>query len=138
MTMNSDRSSGAAHYVVGRTKTAAGDLTGDAKLQIEGRAHETAGTLRNATGGAKDAAREAAADPQSEVEQLRAEVERLSREPATPRLDAAARTADRYGQQLDRYLDVIRERPLAAVGVAALAGFLLERVIGGNRHVYRS
>ena len=85
----------------------------------------------------EDAAKAAITEPQSEVEHLRAEVERLSAEPATPRLDAAARTADRYGQELDRYLDVVRERPLTAIGVAALTGFLVGRTFSGNRYVYR-
>src|SRR3954470_20634052 len=114
MSMNSDRIAGAAEQAKGKAETAAGQLTGDTKLQVEGRADEAAGTLRNATGDLEDAVREATADPQSEVEHLRAEVERLSREPATPRLDAATKAADRYGQELDRYLDVIRERPLTA------------------------
>jgi len=137
MSMNSDRIAGAAEQAEGKAETAAGQLTGDTKLRVEGRADEAAGTFRNATGDLEDAVREATADPQSEVEHLRAEVERLSREPATPRLDAAAEAADRYGQELDRYLDVIRERPLAAVGVAACAGFLIGRLISGNRYVYR-
>jgi ElaB/YqjD/DUF883 family membrane-anchored ribosome-binding protein len=71
-------------------------------------------------------------DPRSEVEQLRAQVERLAAEPATPRLDAAARTAERYDRQLDHYLDRIRERPLAAIGAAAFVGFLAGRFLGGS------
>src|SRR4051794_35818888 len=69
-------------------------------------------------------------DPLLEVEQLRAEVERLAAEPATPRLDAAARTAERYDRQFDHALDTIRDRPLAALGAAAFLGFLVGRFAG--------
>src|SRR3954470_16866989 len=78
MSMNSDRIAGAAEQAKGKAETAAGQLTGDTKLQVEGRADEAAGTLRNTAGDLEDAVREATADPQSEVEHLRAEVERLS------------------------------------------------------------
>jgi uncharacterized protein YjbJ (UPF0337 family) len=135
--MNSDRIAGAAQQAKGKVETATGRLTGDTKLQVEGSYDQALGTVRNTAGKGKDAVEAAKTEPQSEVEHLRAEVERLSAEPATPRLDAAARTADRYGQELDRYLDVIRERPLTAVGVAALTGFLVGRIFRGNRYVYR-
>ena len=135
--MNSDRIGGAVQQAKGQAETAAGRLTGDTKLRVEGGSDEAVGIVRNTAGDAKDAARETTDDPQSEVEHLRAEVERLSREPATPRLDAAAKAADHYGQELDRYLDVIRQRPLTAVGVAAGAGFLLGRLMSGNRYVNR-
>ena len=135
--MDSDRIAGAAQQAKGKVEAATGRLTGDTKLQVEGGYDQAVGTVRNTAGRAEDAAEAAKTEPQSEVEHLRAEVERLSAEPATPRLDAAARTADRYGQELDRYLDVVRERPLTAIGVAACAGFLLGRLISGNRYVYR-
>jgi uncharacterized protein YjbJ (UPF0337 family) len=136
--MDSDRIAGAAQQAKGKVEATTGRLTGDTKLQVEGGYDQAVGTVRNTAGSVEDAAKAAITEPQSEVEHLRAEVERLSAEPATPRLDAAARTADRYGQELDRYLDVIRERPLTAVGVAALTGFLVGRIFGGNRYVYRS
>ncbi|SDB55005.1 CsbD family protein [Belnapia rosea] len=135
--MDPDRMTGAAQQAKGRAEAATGQLAGDAKLRFEGRADEAAGALRSTAGEAKDAARQATEDPQSEVEQLRAKVEQLSREPATPRLDAAARAADHYGAELDRYLDVIRQRPLISVGVAAGAGFLIGRLLSGDRYVNR-
>ena len=137
MTMDSDRVAAAAQQAKGKAETAAGQLTGDTKLQVEGRADEAMGALRDTASRTKDAAPEAADDPQSEIAQLRAEVERLSREPATPRLDAAANAADRYAQEFDRYLDVVRERPLVAIGVVACAGFLIGRFVSSNRHLYR-
>ena len=135
--MDSERIAGAAQQAKGKVEATTGRLTGDTKLQVEGSYDQAVGTVRNTASSAEDATKAAITDPQSEVEHLRAEVERLSAEPATPRLDAAARTADRYGQELDRYLDVVRERPLTAIGIAACAGFLLGRLISGNRYVYR-
>jgi uncharacterized protein YjbJ (UPF0337 family) len=135
--MDSDRIAGAAQQAKGKVEATTGRLTGDTKLQVEGGYDQALGTVRNTAGSAEDGTKAAIAEPQSEVEHLRAEVERLSAEPATPRLDAAARTADRYGEEFDRYLDVVRERPLTAVGVAALTGFLVGRIFSGNRYVYR-
>jgi uncharacterized protein YjbJ (UPF0337 family) len=135
--VDSDRIAGAAQQAKGKVEATMGRLTGDTKLQVEGGYDQALGTVRNTAGSVEDAAKAAITEPQSEVEHLRAEVERLSAEPATPRLDAAARTADRYGQELDRYLDVVRERPLTAIGVAALTGFLVGRTFSGNRYVYR-
>jgi uncharacterized protein YjbJ (UPF0337 family) len=135
--MDEDRIAGSAQQAKGKAEAAAGRLTGETKLRVEGRADETAGTLRSTAGGIKDTSRGVADDPRSEVEQLRAKVKQLSTEPATPRLDAAAEAADHYGEQLDRALDVIRERPLAAVGAAAAVGFLLGRLMSGNSYVYR-
>jgi uncharacterized protein YjbJ (UPF0337 family) len=136
--MDEDRVAGSAHQAKGKVETAAGRLTGDTKLTVEGKADEAAGTIRNAAGGAKDTARDVADDPKSEIEQLRATVNRLAAEPATPRLDAAAEAADRYGEQLDQALDVIRQHPLTAVGAAAAVGFLLGKLTSGNTYIHRS
>ena len=95
------------------------------------------GTVRNTAGSVEDATNTAVKAPQSEVEHIRAVAERFSAGPATPRLDAAARSADRYGQEFDRYLDVVRERPLTEVGVATLTGFLVRRTFGVNRYAHR-
>ncbi|MBL6082000.1 CsbD family protein [Belnapia sp. T18] len=135
--MVSDRVAGTAQQAKGKAEAAAGRLTGDKKLWVEGRPDDVAGTFRNTAGDVIDAARPATDDPQSKVEHLRAEVERLFREPATPRLDAAANAADRYAEKLDRYLDAIRQRPLTSVSVAVGTGFLIGRLKSGNRYVNR-
>jgi len=135
--MDEDRVAGSARQARGKVETAAGSLTGDTKLTVEGKTDEAAGVLRNDTGGVKGSVRDIADEPKSEVEHLRSEVDQLAAEPATPRLDAAAEAADRYGEQLDKALDVIRQRPLTAIGAAAAAGFLLGRLMSGNAYVYR-
>ena len=53
--MDKDRVDGAAKKTGGKIKEAAGKLTGDSKLQAEGKADKASGTVQNAVGGAKDA-----------------------------------------------------------------------------------
>jgi uncharacterized protein YjbJ (UPF0337 family) len=55
--MDKDRIEGAANQAKGSIKEAAGKLTGDAKLQGEGKADKAAGKVQNAIGGLKDTLR---------------------------------------------------------------------------------
>ena len=57
--MDKDRINGAANQAKGAVKEAAGKITGDAKLQTEGKADKIKGKAQNAIGGIKDAARDA-------------------------------------------------------------------------------
>jgi uncharacterized protein YjbJ (UPF0337 family) len=59
-TMDKDRIKGSADQAKGAIKDAAGKLTGDAKLQAEGKAGKLKGKLESTLGGAKDAVRDAA------------------------------------------------------------------------------
>jgi uncharacterized protein YjbJ (UPF0337 family) len=56
--MDKDRVAGAAKQAKGAVKEAAGKMTGDAKLESEGKADKVAGKVQNAAGGVKDAIRE--------------------------------------------------------------------------------
>jgi len=58
--MDKDRIEGAGKQAKGAIKDAAGKLTGDAKLQAEGKADKLKGKIQNAVGGARDAARDEA------------------------------------------------------------------------------
>ena len=58
--MDKDRIEGLAKQAKGAVKDMAGKVTGDAKLQAEGKADKAAGKVQNAVGGAKDAVRDAA------------------------------------------------------------------------------
>ena len=58
--MDKDRIEGSAKQMKGAVKDAAGKLTGDAKLQAEGKADKMAGKVQNIAGSMKDAARDAA------------------------------------------------------------------------------
>jgi len=57
--VDKDRIKGSAEKMKGSVKDAAGKMTGDKKLQAEGKADKVKGNLRNAVGSAKDAARDA-------------------------------------------------------------------------------
>jgi len=50
-----DRIEGAAKNMGGKLKEAAGKLTGDEKLKVEGKADQIEGKAQNAFGGVKDA-----------------------------------------------------------------------------------
>ena len=55
--MDKDRIKGSAQQAKGAVEKAVGRATGDAKMQAEGEADKTAGKIRNAVGGLKDAVR---------------------------------------------------------------------------------
>ena len=55
--MDKDRIKGSAEQAKGKVKEVAGKLTGDAKLESEGKADKDAGKIRNAVGGLKDTLR---------------------------------------------------------------------------------
>ena len=58
--MDKDRVDGAGKEIKGAVKDAAGKVTGDRKLQAEGKADKVAGKVQNEFGKAKDAARDEA------------------------------------------------------------------------------
>lgn len=53
--MDKDRIKGSAEQVKGSIKEAAGKVTGDTKLEGEGKADKAAGKVQNTIGGVKDA-----------------------------------------------------------------------------------
>ena len=55
--MDKDRIKGEAQQAKGAVKEAAGKVTGDTKLQAEGKADKAAGKVQNAIGGLKDTLR---------------------------------------------------------------------------------
>jgi uncharacterized protein YjbJ (UPF0337 family) len=55
--MDKDRIKGSAEQAKGKVKEVSGKLTGDAKLESEGKADQVAGKIRNAVGGIKDTLR---------------------------------------------------------------------------------
>jgi uncharacterized protein YjbJ (UPF0337 family) len=55
--MDKDRIKGSAQQAKGAVKEVAGKVTGDAKLEAEGKNDKVAGKVRNAVGGVKDTLR---------------------------------------------------------------------------------
>ncbi len=60
--MNKDRVEGSLAQAKGKMKEVAGKVTGDSKLETEGKADQVAGKVQNAVGGFKDAVKEAIED----------------------------------------------------------------------------
>jgi len=60
--MNKDRIQGSAEQAKGKVKEIAGKITGDAKLESEGKAEKAAGKIQNTVGGIKDTIKEAVDD----------------------------------------------------------------------------
>jgi uncharacterized protein YjbJ (UPF0337 family) len=54
MFMDEDRIKGSAEQAKGKLKEVAGKLTGDSKLEGEGKADQVAGRIQNTIGGIKD------------------------------------------------------------------------------------
>ena len=57
ISMDKDRIKGAAQQAKGAVKEVAGKVTGDARLESDGKADKVAGKVQNAFGGLKDALR---------------------------------------------------------------------------------
>jgi uncharacterized protein YjbJ (UPF0337 family) len=55
--MDKDRIEGAARQAKGKIKEVAGKITGDAKLEAEGKSEKAAGKVQNTVGGLKDGLR---------------------------------------------------------------------------------
>lgn len=60
--VDDDRIKGSAQNLKGKVKEAAGKLSGDSKLEVEGKGDQVAGKLKNAVGGMKDSIRQAGRD----------------------------------------------------------------------------
>ncbi len=60
--MNKDRIEGSFEQGKGKVKEVAGKVTGDSKLETEGKAQQVAGKVQNTIGGIKDAVKEAVDD----------------------------------------------------------------------------
>jgi len=60
--MNKDRIQGSAEQAKGKVKEVAGKVTGDTKLENEGKADKAAGKIQNTIGGLKDTVKESLED----------------------------------------------------------------------------
>jgi len=85
-------------------------------------------------------------DARTELARLRAQVEKLMEQRVTPALGQAADTVEDYAHRArdrieagtDAFVDTVKERPLLSIGAAALAGFLIGRLMGTTTYVYPS
>ena len=60
--MNKDRVEGSIEQAKGKAKEIAGKVTGDSKLESEGKAQKFAGKVQNTVGGIKDAVKQSVED----------------------------------------------------------------------------
>ena len=60
--MNKDRIEGSVEQGKGKIKEVAGKVTGDTKLEAEGKVDQTAGKVKNTIGGIKDTVKESVED----------------------------------------------------------------------------
>jgi len=75
-------------------------------------------------------------DAMSQIARLREQVENLMRDKVSPAMgDAATRAqaaasdaADMLSERADQLGGAVRQQPLAAIGIAAVVGFLLGRI----------
>jgi ElaB/YqjD/DUF883 family membrane-anchored ribosome-binding protein len=131
--------------------SAANDFSNDAR-NLRDQASASAGRVgeeaRNAASRtaseARAGAERVADDAREELARLRAQVERLMQERVTPALAGAADQVQDYAHrarevvedQADALSETVRGRPLVAIAVAAIGGYLLGRLMGGNTYVY--
>lgn len=107
-------------------------------------ANDLSNDARNLGAQAQASATRVSDDAREELARLRAQVERLMQERVTPALAGAADQVQDYAHraretiedQADAISDTVRERPLTAVAIAAAAGYLIGRLMGGNTYVY--
>ena len=84
-------------------------------------------------------------DAHAELARLRAQVERLMQDRVTPALGSAAATAEDVARRARATIEenagalsaTVRDRPLMAIGLAALGGWLIGRMAGGTTYVYQ-
>ncbi|MBY0332317.1 MAG: hypothetical protein K2X49_16810 [Acetobacteraceae bacterium] len=133
--------------------SAANDFSNDARTLRDqasasaGKVGEEVRTAANRTAAeAKAGAERVSDDAREELAKLRAQVERLMSERVTPALagaadqvqDYASRAREMVEDQADALSETVRERPLVAVVVAAVGGYLLGRLMGGHTYVYHN
>ncbi len=106
---------------------------GDAKEKAQDLASRAQDKAQELMGQAQETAQGYAADAQAEIAALRAKVETLMNERVTPALSQVADRAEatmntvreRMGERGEQVSERVREQPLLALALAALAGFVV-------------
>ena len=97
--MDTDRITGKAKETIGKAEAGLGDVTGDKETEASGRVREAAGTAQNAYGQAKDVFGDTFSDATESAEKALHSIEAE-----------------------------VRERPLIALLIAALVGYVLAQL----------
>jgi ElaB/YqjD/DUF883 family membrane-anchored ribosome-binding protein len=112
--MADNKSEGAAKVALGKFESAAGEVFGDAELQVRGGVRQASGRVQEAAGSVQDALGQVA-------DQARA---------------AVSKAGDAYGRASDGAHDIaqwVEEQPFVAVGLAAAIGLLAGLLIAERR-----
>ena len=102
--MSGDRIEGAVREGVGRVQDGLGGFAGDPETQARGKLNQAAGAAQNAFGKVQDVAGDLYAD-------------------------AADRAQDLYGE----LEELVKDRPLVAVGAGVIAGLVLGALLSSGR-----
>ena len=105
--MDKDRIVGSAKDFAGKVEGAVGDATGDARTQASGRARESAGTVQNLYGQAKDAARDAGGAAMDYAK------------------DAYANSGDSFRDGSQAVAQKVQDNPIGSLLIAGGIGFAL-------------
>ena len=119
--MDSDRIGGAAKETLGKAQSAAGEVFGDKETELKGHAREASGTAQNVYGQAKDALGDAADSAQGIYGQAK---EKLGDTFGDTFSDASG-SAERALHSLEKE---VKDRPLIALLIAALVGYVLAQL----------
>jgi uncharacterized protein YjbJ (UPF0337 family) len=117
--MNDDRVIGGAKQAGGKVEGLAGNVTGDAKLQGQGRVNEAAGKVQNAIGGAKDAVSDIVGQASDVAGDLYEKGQRYVEEGR--KRHPEAERAYRDGSAVVR--SQVEQGPLVAILIAGAVGF---------------
>ena len=116
--MDENRFEGTARNIGGKIESAAGDLTGDQKLQAEGAADKLAGSAQRTFGKAADTVRDTVDDAKDAVSGVRNQVRGQAGDMGSHVLDQIEEAGDYLAEQIDA-------RPITSLLIAAGVGFLI-------------
>ena len=119
--MDTDRIGGAAKETVGKAQAVAGEAFGDNDMELKGHARQAAGAAQNVYGQAKDKLGDAADAAQGMYGQAK---DKLGDTFGDTFSDATG-SAERALHSLEKE---VKERPLIALLIAALVGYVLAQL----------
>ena len=115
MAINSDTVEGTLSEFGGKAKGAFGDMTGDTKMQAEGKIDELKGKAQDAYGKARDTVRDWADEAPEYVQR-------------------AKETGRRYVEQgNEKARELVQEQPVAVLAGGIALGFLVGWLVSGRR-----
>ena len=119
--MDTDRIGGAAKETLGKAQATAGEAFGDDETELKGRTRQASGAAQNVYGQAKDALGGAAGSAQN----IYGQAKDALGDTFGDTLSDATGSAERALHSLEKE---VKERPLIALLIAALVGYVLAQL----------